>query len=223
MPLDRQRFAARRCLLFPPQPSTKVNHMKIKFLITLAAAAAVMAAVQTAPAQTTNNSAGPTQPNLMNDTAQNNFVSTAGSWLTTIDYSKSWPTNEMNFSVGALWINNVNWANYILGEKHFGNWITDAQMANQGIAGTIARVQGGGGYRLLNRGDLAINATIDLGYQRASVDVTRGSAAFVEPNLTLRKLMAHGAFAEISLNYDAMLKGPQPAYPGLRVGTGFTF
>jgi hypothetical protein len=149
-----------------------------------------------------------------------------GAWVTSIDYSKTWPTNGISFAVGALWQNNINWANYITVQKDVGNFCFDATMANQGIAGTVERIQAGGGYRLLNRGDLAIYSTLDVGYARktavASTDPI-GRGTFIQPQLTLRKLMAHGAFAEMSLNYDIFTSGKQPLYPGLKLGTGFTF
>ena len=150
-------------------------------------------------------------------TSVNNFVQTAGAWFSSIDYTKSWPTNEIDFSVGGLWANNNNWANYLNGQKDIKDFVIDGQMDNAGVAGTIYRVQAGGGYRLLNRGDLAMQGTLNGGYDRTV------KTAFIEPSITVRKIMAHGTFTEISLNYDVNFKGQQPAYPGLKIGTGFTF
>lgn len=150
-------------------------------------------------------------------TSINDFAQTAGSWFTSVDYTKSWPTNEIDFALGGLWQNNNNWANYINVQKNVGSFAFDAEMDNAGVAGTIYRVQGGVGYRLLNRGDLSVHAFLNGGYDRAN------KTAFAEPTIVLRKLMAHGAFAEISLGYDVLFKGQQPTTPGLRIGTGFTF
>ena len=150
-------------------------------------------------------------------TSVNNFVQTAGAWFSSIDYTKSWPTNEIDFSVGGLWANNNNWANYLNVQKNVGNFAFDGEMDNAGVAGTIYRVQAGAGYRILNRGDLSAQVLLNGGYDRT------GKSMFAEPTLTVRKLMAHGAFAEISLDYDIYAKGAQPSAPGLKIGTGFTF
>lgn len=158
-----------------------------------------------------------TQAQTNSPTSALDFPSTAGSWLTTIDYTKYWPTNEIDISVGGLWANNVNWANYLNVQKDIGNFALDAQMDNAGVAGTIDRISGGGGYRLLNRGDLSAHILLNGGYDRME------SNGFVEPNLLVRKLLAHGAFMEISLNYDFKFSGRQPDFPGLRIGTGWTF
>lgn len=158
------------------------------------------------------------------DTAQNNFISTAGSWLSSIDYTKSWPTNEVDLSVGAAWQNNVNWANYIGVQKNIGNFTLGATMVNGGVFGVIERGQAGAGYRFLNRGDLSAQFTLDAGYARRDANNSvNGKGAFVEPAITLRKIMSHGAFSEISLNYDVFANGQQSQFPGLRIGTGFTF
>jgi len=163
-----------------------------------------------ASAQTTDTTAPP-------PTAQNNFIATATSWFLSIDTTKAWPSNEIDFAVGGLWQNNVNWANYINVQKNIKAFAFNVEMDNAGVAGTIYRVQGGAGYRILNRGDLSMHVFLNGGYDRM------GKCAFAEPQITLRKLMAHGAFMEISLNYDVMGKGAQPSAPGLRIGTGFTF
>ena len=78
-------------------------------------------------------------------TSVNNFVQTAGAWFSSIDYTKSWPTNEIDFSVGGLWANNNNWANYLNVQKNVGNFAFDGEMDNAGVAGTIYRVQAGAG------------------------------------------------------------------------------
>ena len=90
-------------------------------------------------------------------------------------------------------------------------------MDNEGLLNKIYRIQVGGGYRLMNRGDLEIQATLGGGYDKI------GKSGFIEPQLTLKKLLAHGSFAEISLNYAVNFTGKQQDIPGLRVGTGFTF
>lgn len=161
--------------------------------------------------------AGGLQAQTNTPTSSNDFPQVAALWFTSIDYTKSWPTNEFDFSVGGLWQNNVQWANYINVQKDIKNFVLDGQMDLQGVGGTINRIQAGGGYRILNRGDLEAQVTLNGGYDRTLV------AGFVEPSLTLKKLMAHGAFSEISLNYDFLFKGSQPNYPGVKVGTGFTF
>lgn len=164
------------------------------------------------------------QTNNPSTTAENNFFATATEWAGSIDYTKSWPTNGIRISVGALWQNNVNWANYIAAQKNFGDIGLTSQMANQGVAGTIERVQAGPAYRFLNRGDLEMQVEIQPGYARKTVDNGAvGRGLFIEPQVTMRKLMAHGAFLEMSLNYDVFTTGQQPNYPGLRIGTGFTF
>jgi hypothetical protein len=200
------------------------QNMKTKILSILILTSAL---AFSAPAQTSTATPAASPPAVNpSDTAENNFVSTMGSWVTSIDYAKTWPTNGISFSVGALWQNNIAWANYITAQKDAGNFCFDTTMANQGIAGTIERVQAGGGYRLLNRGDLAIYVTGDLGYARKdAVSATDpiGRGLFFQPQITLRKLMAHGAFAEMSLNYDVFTSGQQPKFPGLKLGTGFTF
>jgi hypothetical protein len=150
-------------------------------------------------------------------TAENNFVTTAASWFSSIDYTKSWPTNEIDFAVGGLWQNNNQWANYLNVQKNFGNLAVDGEMDNAGVVGTIYRVQFGGGYRFLNRGDLSMTILLNGGYDKTQ------KAGFAEPTLLLRKIMAHGAFTEIALDYDVLFKGQQSNYPGLRIGTGFTF
>ena len=173
------------------------------------ALAALLASGFTARAQTATNTPLP---------AQQNFVQTATLWLTTIDYTKSWPTNEFDLSTGAKWLNNVNWANYVAAQKDFGNIAVDAEMANQGIAGVIERGQGGLGYRILNRGDTAAHFFADGGYDRTA------HSAFIEPKATIRKLLSNtGAFLEIGLTYPVLFKGPQPKYPGLNIGAGATF
>ena len=174
---------------------------------------AVLAAVALAICGVTSQA----QTNTVTPASINDFASTACLWFTSIDYTKSWPTNEIDFAVGGLWQNNNNWANYINVQKNIGGFAFDAEMDNAGVAGTIYRIQGGAGYRILNRGDLSVHAFLNGGYDRAN------KTAFAEPTLVLRKLMAHGAFAEISLDYDVVLKGQQPSTPGLRIGTGFTF
>ncbi|MBU6410559.1 MAG: hypothetical protein KGR98_09240 [Verrucomicrobia bacterium] len=159
----------------------------------------------------------PALADATNQTAQPDFISTAGQWLSTIDYAKSWPSNETDVAVGGLWQNNVNWANYIGAQKNFGRLALNARMDNAGVAGTILRAQAGAGYRLLQRGDLVADALLDAGYDRPS------RAAYVEPEVLMRKQLAHGAFAELGLTYDFMLRGGQPSYPGLMLGTGFAF
>ena len=180
-----------------------------KYFLTMAAAAMLVAGL-TAQAQTTNVPPPST-------TAQNDFIVTASSWLVTIDYSKSWPTNEFDLSTGAKWLNNVNWANYILIQKDISSFAFDGEMVNQGVAGTINRIQGGAGYRILNRGDLSAHAMLDGGYDRTA------KSGFIEPKAVLRKLMAHGAFAEIALTYPIQFKGSSSDYPGLDIGVGVTF
>lgn len=187
--------------------------MKIKSTLLITALAAfALATGFSAQAQTSTNAI----PNP-STTAQNDFVVTAGSWLTSIDYTKAWPTNEFDLSTGAKWLNNVNWANYILVQKDINDFAFDGEMVNQGVAGTINRIQAGAGYRLLNRGDLSAHAMLDGGYDRTA------KSGFLEPKAILRKLMAHGAFAEIALTYPIMLKGNQSDYPGLDIGVGVTF
>lgn len=163
-------------------------------------------------------------PTPSTDTAQNNFLAVAGEWVMSIDYTKAWPTNEMDVSVGALWENNISFANYIGLQKNIGSFEFNGEMANAGVAGTIERGQVGVGYRLLNRGDLSINAQVDGGYQRMTVNSPMvGHGTYVQPEIMLRKIMAHGAYGEIGLAQDFYLKGQQPNYPMLKVGTGFTF
>lgn len=145
------------------------------------------------------------------------FPQVAGQWFTSIDYTKSWPTNEIDFSVGALWNNNVNWCNYLGVQKNIGSIVLGGEMDNAGIAGTIYRAQAQVGYRLLNRGDLSAQATIGAGYDKFD------KSAYTEPAVTLRKQMAHGAFAEISLLYPVLFKGNQSSTPFIGVGTGWTF
>ena len=194
--------------IVPDKPKRKKTTMtKIKILL----AAALVVCGLSAQAQTNT------------PTSALDFPSTAAAWFSSIDYSKSWPTNELDMTIGGCWQNNVNWANYIDFQKNRGNLAFDAEMDNQGVAGTIVRTQGGIGYRLLNRGDLSAHVIVDGGYQRASADVSRAAGGYIEPQAKIRKLMAHGAFAEISMNYDFMFKGSQPNYPGIKVGTGFTF
>jgi hypothetical protein len=151
------------------------------------------------------------------DTSVNNFAQTAANWFSSIDYTKAWPTNEIDLSVGGLWRNNSQWGNYLNGQKNFGNIVTFAEMDNEGILNQIYRIGGGAGYRFLNRGDLTMQGTIGAGYDKLN------RVGFVEPAVTLKKLMAHGAFSELSLNYPIQFKGRQADYPGLRIGTGFTF
>jgi hypothetical protein len=69
----------------------------------------------------------------------------------------------------------------------------------------------------LNEGDLSAHAMLDAGYDRTA------TSAYIEPRATLRKIMAHGTFAEISLTYPIMFKGRQSDYPGLDIGAGVTF
>jgi hypothetical protein len=161
--------------------------------------------------------AGGLQAQTNSTTSAIDFPQTAAQWFTSIDYTKSWPTNEFDLSVGGLWANNVQWANYLNAQKNINNFVLDGQLDNQGIAGTINRIQAGGGYRVLNRGDLAGQFTVNGGYDRTQV------TGFIEPSLTFKKQMAHGTFSEISLNYDVLFKGKEPSYPGIKIGTGFTF
>ena len=184
---------------------------KIKMAV-IGLAALVLAGVSV-QAQPTN--AVPVDTNTV--TAVNNFAATAFNWFSSIDYTKSWPTNEVDFSVGGLWQNNVNWANYINVQKNIGSFAFDGEMDNAGVAGTIYRIQGGVGYRILNSGDLSASVLLNGGYDRTF------KSSFAEPQIVVRKLMAHGAFLEMSLNYDIYAKGAQPTAPGLRIGSGFTF
>ena len=177
----------------------------MKTMKTLLAAGVIACGLFTAPAQTNTT------------TSAIDFPSTAAAWLSSIDYTKAWPTNQFDLSTGALWRNNSQWGNYLNVQKNFGNWVTFAEMDNEGLLNKIYRIQGGGGYRVMNRGDLEIQATIGGGYDKIN------GCGFVEPQLTLKKIMAHGAFTEISLNYDVNFAGKQQDYPGLRVGGGFTF
>ena len=129
-------------------------------------AAALLAASLTVTAQDTVTNSIPNP----STTAQNDFLLTASSWLISIDYNKAWPTNEFDLSTGAKWLNNVNWANYILVQKNIGSFAFDGEMVNQGVAGTINRIQAGAGYRDLNRGDLSAHAMLDGGYDRTARD-----------------------------------------------------
>lgn len=163
-------------------------------------------------------------PTPETDTAQNNFGVTALAWGTSIDYTKAYPTNGIAFSIGALWENNVSWANYIDASKNFGKFVAIAEMGNAGVAGTIERGQLGIGYELFRQGDLRLIAAVSPGYQRQTLQSAEvGHGTYVQPMITAQKLMAHGAFAEIGLGYDVYVKGKQPNYPLLKIGTGFTF
>ena len=157
------------------------------------------------------------QSNTNSPTSALDFPATAAGWLSSIDYTKAWPTNEIDISVGALWDNNVSWCNYLGLQKNIGNFTLGGEMDNAGVAGTIYRAQAIVGYRLLNRGDLSAQVTLGGGYDRIN------KSAFAEPAVTLRKQMAHGAFAEVSLRYDVLAKGQQPSAATLGIGTGWTF
>lgn len=158
------------------------------------------------------------------DTAQNNFATTAGSWFTSIDMTKSYPTNGIAFSVGALWENNVNWCNYLDVSKNFGKVVVNGEMGNAGVAGTIERGQLGIGYEAFRQGDARLIASVSPGYQRdTAASETVGHGTYVQPMLTAQKIMAHGSFAEIGIGYDVYVKGKQPNSPLLKVGAGFTF
>lgn len=186
--------------------------------IILATAIAAIGLALGAQAQNiTNVSNGGTVTFTNVPAGEGDFLTTAAQWLTTENPALSFTNASIFVSTGARWNNNLQWANYLKAEKDFGSFLIDGMMNNQGIAGVIRSVEGGGGYIFYNKYDLRMNVSLNGGYDFQQHSI------IIDPELWIQKLFARNSGAEIGTGYMAFLKGPKNQYPGIDVAFFATF
>ncbi len=204
-----------------PSTKTKANHYQqinsatphsklMKLLLTSLLAASTLAL--TASAQTNTVPAGSPVPPA-------NFLATVQNYLTSIDTNYTWISNRVEIAVGADYLSDLNWANYVSGQYDLGHWDLETKIRNLGAAGAIESFESGAGYTLLANGSVKLQGSLLLGY-----DFNR-SAVLLEPQAVVKKKFTASTYLELGLGVPLWLQKNQNLNnrPNMFVGAGFTF
>jgi hypothetical protein len=154
---------------------------------------------------------------------EQNFFQNALNWAgSRYESGLTWPTNDLDFAIGAAYSDNIQWANTMSVEKNIGKFYVGAEMDNAGVAGVIVQSGGRAGYTISNSGDLRVQTGAFVGYKTTS-DFNGSKGGLIQPEITLQKLLPGSTYAEFGLNWPLYFHGAPSSFPGLKLAAGAYF
>ena len=150
-----------------------------------------------------------------------NFFTTAMSWATIIDTNYTWAGVGLQFEDGYAQQTGIGAADYIRAQYNLGRWNLAVEGQFFGVGSSFNGVLAGGGYAIVQKGDLKIEANILLGEQKVSGSNSRAFAALGGVKLT--KFMTHLTYATMELGVPYVQNQTFDGTPVFRTGFGFIF
>jgi hypothetical protein len=148
-----------------------------------------------------------------------NFFTTAMAWATVIDTNYTWAGVGLQFEDGYAQETGLGAADYVRAQYNFGRWNVALEGQFFGVGSSFNGFLAGGGYAIVQKGDLKIEVNGLLGEQKVSG--SRAFAALGEVKLT--KFMTKLTYMTIGLGVPYVQNQTFDGTPVFRTGFGFIF
>ena len=148
-----------------------------------------------------------------------NFLQTALTWGTSFNTNAdhSWTNTVLEVGVGYEQVTGAGATSVADIQYDLGRWNVGADIQYFGVGSAINVVEAQGGFSLIQKYDLKVDADLRVGYDFNSQD------AIIEPGLFLKKKMTYNTYAEVGASLPFELKSTFSRNPTFYVETGFTF